>query len=57
MINFILSAIWFLITVGVIVNIWQQTGFDTLKKLLWTAGVVMFPFLGSIIYMLTQRKN
>ena len=57
MIKFILSAVWFLITIGVIVNIWQQNGFDTLKKLLWTAGVLFFPLLGPIVYILSNRQS
>jgi len=47
-----IKILWFLITIGVLVNIWQRNNLETLSKLLWSAGVFFMPFIGPIVYML-----
>ncbi len=46
------SILWFFVTIGVLVNVWQRKTLETVNKLLWTFAVVVMPFLGSVLYML-----
>lgn len=48
----IFSILWFFITIGVLVNVWQRKTIETLTKLLWTFAVIAMPVVGSVIYML-----
>jgi hypothetical protein len=48
----LISIVWFLITIGVLVNVWQRKTMETITKLLWTFAVLVMPLLGPVLYML-----
>lgn len=52
----ILGILWFLLTLGVLVTVWRDDRRETLNKLLWTTGVLFFPVLGPIVYMVSQKQ-
>ena len=52
MLSTLFSILWFFITIGVLVNVWQRNNLEMLNKMLWSFLVIAMPFLGSIIYML-----
>lgn len=52
----ILGILWFLLTLGVLVTVWRDDRRETLNKLLWTAGVLFFPVLGPVVYMVSQKQ-
>lgn len=52
LIKFVISILWFVLTIGVLVNIWRESNKETVSKLLWTVGVLAFPVLGPVIWIL-----
>lgn len=52
LIKFVISVLWFVLTIGVLVNIWRESNKETIAKLLWTVGVLVFPVLGPVIWIL-----
>jgi hypothetical protein len=52
----ILGILWFLLTLGVLVTVWKDDRRETLNKLLWTGGILFFPVLGPIVYMVSQKQ-
>ncbi|MDX2284499.1 MAG: PLDc N-terminal domain-containing protein [Bacteroidia bacterium] len=56
MIKLIVGVLWFLVTIGALFNIWQESRMETLPKLAWTAAILFFPILGPVAYMLYSKK-
>ncbi|MCB0837183.1 MAG: PLDc N-terminal domain-containing protein [Bacteroidetes bacterium] len=56
-IKFAISILWFVLTIGVLVNIWKEGKQETIGKLLWTVGVLAFPVLGPIIWILYGTRS
>ncbi|MEZ4827823.1 MAG: PLDc N-terminal domain-containing protein [Bacteroidia bacterium] len=52
LIKFAISVLWFVLTIGVLVNIWRESNKETISKLLWTVGVLVFPVLGPVFWIL-----
>ncbi|MDX2250005.1 MAG: PLDc N-terminal domain-containing protein [Bacteroidia bacterium] len=57
LIKFAISVLWFVLTIGVLVNIWRESNKETIAKLLWTVGVLAFPVLGPVIWILFGSNN
>ncbi len=57
LIKFVLAAVWFLLTIGVLVNVWRNPATSMGHKLLWTAGVLFFPVLGPVAFILFGERN
>ncbi len=56
-IKFAISILWFVLTIGVLVNVWKEGKQETLGKLLWTVGVLAFPVLGPVIWLLYGSRS
>ena len=56
-IKFAISILWFVLTIGVLVNIWKEGKQETIGKLLWTVGVLAFPVLWPIIWILYGTRS
>ncbi|MEL6624356.1 MAG: PLDc N-terminal domain-containing protein [Bacteroidota bacterium] len=48
----ILTIVWFLLTIGVLFNIWKESKKTTFSKVAWTGFILFAPIFGSIMYML-----
>lgn len=57
MIGKIIGVLWFLLTIGVLYNIWKKGQQDTLQKLLWTIGILAFPFLGPLAWIIFGERT
>ncbi|MEZ4772615.1 MAG: PLDc N-terminal domain-containing protein [Bacteroidia bacterium] len=57
LIKFAVSVLWFVLTIGVLVNIWRESNKETIAKLLWTVGVLVFPVLGPVIWILVGANS
>ncbi|RMG66305.1 MAG: hypothetical protein D6722_15230 [Bacteroidetes bacterium] len=51
-VKLLISIAWFLITIGVLFNIWKKSSLETAPKILWTLGILFFPFLGPVAWIL-----
>ncbi len=57
LLKFVIWAAWLLVTIGVLVNIWQRSQQSTLNKVLWTVGILLFPFLGPLAWILFGERT
>ncbi len=51
----LVSIFWFLLTLGMLVQLWKDDGRESSNKILWTLGIVFFPILGPVVFMLSRR--
>lgn len=51
-VKFLISLLWLLITLGVLFNIWKKSGLETIPKVFWTLGILFFPFLGPVAWII-----
>ena len=52
LLKILLSAFWLLLTVGVLISLWRNPQTSSSNKLLWTVGVLIFPILGPVMFIL-----
>jgi len=52
LLKFLLSVFWLLLTIGVLVNLWRSEDRSSSYKLIWTLGILIFPFLGPLAFIL-----
>jgi hypothetical protein len=52
-----LFVIWFWLLITVFADVFRRHDIGGLAKTLWVIGVIIFPFLGILIYILTQHKG
>ena len=57
LIKFVFGIVWLLLTIGVIVHIWTESKQESLGKLLWTAAIILMPYLGPVLWMLLHGKD
>jgi hypothetical protein len=57
LLKFVLWAAWLLVTIGVLINIWQRSQQSSLSKVLWTLGILLFPFLGPLAWILFGERT
>ena len=53
----LIGIVWFLLTLGMLFNLWKESKKPTLNKILWTGGILFAPVLGPILYMLFGMKG
>ncbi len=57
LIGFIISAVWLIITLGVLYNIWVESSLENTPKVLWTLGILIAPFLGPLAWILFGERT
>ena len=57
LLKFVIWAAWLLVTIGVLINIWQRSQQPVLGKVLWTVGILLFPFLGPLAWILFGERT
>lgn len=57
LIKFVLSVFWFVLTLGVLVRIWRNHSDSGVNKVLWTLGILLFPFLGPVVWLFYGKRN
>lgn len=53
----LISLVWFLITIGVAYNILVKSNQTGSYKLLWVLGILLFPFLGPLAWILFGERT
>lgn len=53
----IFVLVWFVFTLGVLVQIWRDNATETIGKFLWTAAIFFMPFLGPLIWIFFGRNR
>lgn len=53
----ILSIFWLLLTIGVLVSLWRNRSLSSASKILWTLGVLFFPILGPVLFILFGERS
>jgi hypothetical protein len=57
LLKIILSAVWLFLTIGVLVNLWRDGRSSNLNKVLWTLGILCFPILGPVGFLLFGART
>lgn len=57
LVKFLVGAVWLLITIGALFNIWKSDARATGNKVLWTVGILFFPFLGPLAWILFGERK
>ncbi|GAB4421662.1 MAG: hypothetical protein OHK0039_36750 [Bacteroidia bacterium] len=57
LVKFLVSVFWLLLTIGVLYNIWRKSQQETLTKVLWTIGILIFPFLGPVAWIIFGERT
>jgi Kef-type K+ transport system membrane component KefB len=52
-----LGAVFLLLIIGVLIDINKGNKKDTMEKIVWTCVVILFPFIGAIIYLSVGRQE
>lgn len=52
LLKILISLFWLLLTIGVLVSLWRNSKTKTSAKVLWTIGVLIFPILGPVMFIL-----
>ena len=50
------SILWLVITIGALYNIWKGDSQTSMHKVLWTVGILVFPFLGPLAWILFGER-
>lgn len=53
----LLSAVWLFLTFGVLINLWRDQGSSNLHKVWWSLGILLFPILGPVLFLLFGTRN
>jgi hypothetical protein len=48
----ILAALWLVLVVLSLGHLWRRQELKTAAKVVWTAVIVIAPFLGTVVYMI-----
>jgi hypothetical protein len=57
LLKFIVSIVWLLLTIGVLVNLWRDKAGSGSSKVLWTLGILIFPILGPVLFLLFGART
>ncbi len=49
---FILAVLWLAIIVSSLLHLWHRGELTTTSKVVWTAVMVVLPFLGTVVYLI-----
>lgn len=55
--KFILSIVWLFLTIGVLINLWRDKAGSSGSKILWTLGILLFPILGPVLFLLFGART
>lgn len=48
----ILAALWIALVVSSLLHLWRRDELTTMAKVIWTAVIVIAPFLGTVAYLI-----
>jgi hypothetical protein len=49
---FILAVLWLAIIISSLLHLWHRDELTTTAKVVWTAVMVILPFLGTVLYLI-----
>jgi hypothetical protein len=49
---FLLLGAWLALICACIADIWRRDGYTTARRIVWTAVVVLLPFMGTVVYVI-----
>ena len=48
----ILAGLWLVIVIFSLMHLWRRAELTTVAKVVWSAVIVIAPFLGTVVYMI-----
>jgi len=51
-----LLVLWFFLVITIFMDLWARDDLSGWAKALWVVGIILFPFIGILIYLIARPK-